>query len=464
MTAASRPRGTAAFDRTLPPPVGAPPVLTLPSALDRTLENGLRVILVERHALPLVSLQLTFPGGGWAHPPEHAGLAALTADMVDEGTPTRSALDISDALDLLGASFGTTAGYDASTLRLSVLRPRLEAAMELLADMVRSPVVPEQDLDRVRRQRLGRILQRATQPAALADDAFVRAVYGSRHPYGTPLLGREPTLKALDRDRVVAFHGDRYVPEGATLVVVGDVTRADLDTLLEVSFGSWSGSPAAEAGAADVATAAPRVVVAHRPGSAQSEIRIGRAALARSTPDYFAAQVANTILGGSFTSRLNSNLREEKGYTYGAGSYFSMRKRPGPFEASTAVATDVTAEAVGEMLREMRVLGDERVPDPELDRARQYLARRLPQHFESIDDVVSRLAGLALHGMSLDFYDDYVDRVLAVEADDVARVARQEMDPQQMVVVVVGDRAAVEGPLDSLGLGPLEILTSGDER
>lgn len=447
------------LDRARVPSVGSPRSLDFPEVQDYTLDNGLRVVLVERDALPLVSLELVFRGGASAHPASQAGLAALTADMLDEGTTTRTALEIADAVDLLGASLSSTAGYDASQLRLSVLRSRFEEALDILADVVMHPTFPDQDLERLRRERLARVVQRTDIPAALADDAFARVLYGEGHPYGVSLLGSRESLESITRDDVTAFHRARYAPGQATLVVAGDVGRAELDTLLADAFAGWSGRgvdpgplPAAVAGGDRT------IYLVDKPGAAQSEVRIGRVAVSRDTEAYYPLNVLNTVLGGSFTSRLNGKLREEKGYTYGAGSYFDMRRGPGPFEASAAVATTVTDSALVDFVTEIERMAEEPVPPEELSRARNYLALRLPQRFESLDDVVRRLSELALYDIPLTFYEGYVDGVQAVGAPTVQRAADEMLRTGRMSVVVVGDRSVIEGPLEALGLGPVVVL------
>lgn len=448
--------------RLTPPPVAPPPPLHLPEVQAWSLDNGLRVLLVERRDLPVVSAQLLLPGGASAHDPARAGLAALTADMLDEGTESRSALEIAGEVELLGARLGSSAGYDASGVRLTLLRPTLARGLDLVADVIRNPTFPAEELERVRAERRARVLQRADDPASVADDVFVRTVYGTAHPYGATLLGTDASLAELGREEVHAFHAHRYRPGGSTLLVVGDVGRSELEDLLEGSLARWAGTadpvPAVPPAAPDARPGASRIVLVDRPGAPQSEIRVGRAALTRRDPRYHRAAVANTILGGSFTSRLNTLLREEKGYTYGAWSWFDLRRGAGPFAAQTAVDTPVTADAVGDILAEMDRLAVSPVPEEELGRARSWLALRLPQRFESTTDVVGRLSELVLHHVPLTFYEDYVDAVLAVDADAVLSFASHELRSQDMVVVVTGDRTAVQAPLEALGLGPVEIV------
>jgi len=456
-------RGQQVMDRERAPDVGQPESMTMPETEDYTLDNGLRVVLVRRDALPLVSLAFQFRGGASAHPAERAGLAGLAADMIDEGTARRSALQIAEAIDHIGARLSSMAGYDVSTVRLTTLRSHLPEALDVVADIIMNPTFPEAELERVRAERVARVIQRSDQPAALADDAFARVLYGEGHPYGAPLLGTTESLSSLTVDELRAYHLARYAPGQATLVAVGDVEREGLDSLLAEAFSGWSGSgedppTLPEARSAEKGLA---IFIVDKPRAVQSEIRIGRVARAWSSEGYHELQVTNTILGGSFTSRLNTTLREEKGYTYGAYSAFDQRRGRGPFEAGAAVATPVTDSAVVDFVQEIDGVAAGSVPEDELSRARNYLARRLPQRFESVDDVVGRLGELVAYGAPLDFYATYVDSVLAVGADRVQATARAELDTGSMVIVIAGDRSVIEAPLRALELGPVRVLGEG---
>lgn len=446
----TRPPGP--LDRTRVPEVGAPPTLRPPEATRFTLANGLPVVLAEQHELPVVSVQLLVPGGSASLAGHQAGLAALVADMLDEGTAERSALDVAVAVESLGATLLSSAGADASQVELVVLRHRLEAALDVLADVVTAPTFPDHELERVRDERVNRVIQELDDPRALANHAFVLTLYGPDHPWGQPLLGTRPALNAVTRDDVAAYHRRHYHAGNATLLVAGDVEPETLRDLLEPRFGGWRGGEPVRVEPGPWADDAPRIVLVDRPGAAQSEIRVGKVAVERSTADYFALTVLNTVLGGSFTSRLNTTLREERGYTYGAGSGFAMRRTPGPFVAQAAVHTPVTDSAVEVFLEEIRRIRDEAVPAAELERAARYVALRLPQRFETVGDLAARLSESVLYDLPPDYWSTYVDRILAVSADDVQRAARRHLDPDRMVVVVAGDRAAVGAPLRRLGL------------
>lgn len=492
-----------ALDRTRPPEIGPVPTLRLPERVEFQLENGLDVILVRKARLPIVDIQLQFEGGaslstGGADAPGApasgpAGLAAFVADMLDEGAGSHSALELAEAIDQLGASLTSTASRDAAHVRITVLTPRLEPALELMADIVRDPAFADAEVERVRNERRTRALQQRDQPGTQAGHALDEALFGATHPYGQPLSGTPESLTEIRHEALVAHFRAQYRPSRATVVAVGDLSEEELRPLLEKHFGAWTDEAAARAGATapaaapppsatgaagtpatpgaaastPSASAAPANPLAHRPrtiyildrpGSAQSEIRVGRIAVDRGTEAYFPLTVLNTVLGGSFTSRLNLVLREEKGYTYGAGSGFAMRRQPGPFIAWSAVHTPVTDSAVVDFIREIDRLSIETVPDEELERAKNYVALRLPEQFETTGDVADRIAEIALYDLPADFYDGYAEGVMGVTARDVQRVAREYLDAQSMAIVVVGDRAEIEAPLRRLGLGDVIVL------
>lgn len=454
------------FDRSVPPEIGRPPSLELPAPQELELANGLRVLLVERSALPIVNVEILIGGGASAHAPIRAGLAALTADMLDEGSGSLSALDIAAGFERLGARVSTTAGYDGSTVRLNVLEGRLAEALDVMADVVLRPSFPIDDFARVKRERLTRIRQGADSPARLADNALADVLYGDGDPYGRPLLGTLESLDGLDRDDVVDFYESTYHAGNATLIVVGDIGVEAVDSLLSARFGTWESgsSPEIHSGEGRPDPSRTPVYIVDKPGAAQSEIRVGRVSAPRSTDDYFSLTVLNTVLGGAFTSRLNRRLREEKGYTYGARSDFTMRLRPSPFIARSAVHTPVTDSAVAEFVSEITRLGVEAVPDDELERARNYVALRLPERFETGQDVASRLGEIVRYGLPTDFYDGFVEGIQDVSVDDVIGAARDYLALDGMVIVVAGDRDVVEEPLRDLGIGDVTVLSPVSPR
>jgi predicted Zn-dependent peptidase len=418
-------------------------------------------VFVQRRGVPVVNLQLLARGGSAALAKHQAGLAAMTASLLDEGTATRSALEIAAAFEHLGATLYAASGLDASEVEMNVVSPRLPDALALLSEVLLGATFPESELERVRNDRLARVVQELDDPRALATHAFARVIFGEDHPWGYPLLGTPRSLERISRDDVVAYYEEHVQPGSATLLVAGDVEPDRLRSLLERELGGWSARPRPDERAPEpTPDDAPGVYVVDRPGAAQSELRVGKLAVARSTEDYFALAVMNTILGGAFTSRLNANLREEKGYTYGAGSGFSMRRTPGPFVAQAAVHTPVTQGALSEMLLEIRRIGEEPVGAGELERAKRFIALRLPQRFEAVQDVTARLSEIALYELPQDYFASYVERVMSVTSEEVQAAARKHLDPEHMIAVVAGDRETIEEPLRRLEIGPLEVLPS----
>jgi zinc protease len=466
-TAAPAPAGpspaAAGFPAT-PPTPGPAPAMEAPDPVRRTLANGLEVLYVRRPELPVVAATLVIRGAGEAEDPaELPGLATFTADMLDEGAAGRTSLEVADAIDMLGASLSTGAGWDAGQLSLYVLRANLAPALGIVADVLIRPDFPEHEVQRLRDERLTALARARDEPARIAASAFQALVFGEDHPYG-----RSATMDAtqrLDRDRVARFHAARYRPENATLVLVGDVDPARDHPVVEGAFGSWRGAgPAAALSAAPAAPeiAATRVFLIDRPGAAQSEIRIGHPGVPRSHPDFYAIQVMNTLLGGSFTSRLNNNLRETHGFTYGAGSGYAMRMGAGPFTAQSAVRTTATDSALVEFFRELERIRTEPIPADELDRARRFVALGFPLQLETNRAVAGRFGEMATYGLDAGFLSTFVQRILAVTADDVQRVAREHVRPDRSVVVVVGDRSLVEEPVRALGLAPVEVRDASE--
>lgn len=449
-------------DRTKPPQVGPPPVLKLPAIQTHRLSNGLAVWIVELHKVPVAQVTLVVSAAGAsADPAGRFGLASLTAAMLDEGAGTRSALEIADAVDFLGASLVTSCTYDFASVALGVPVARLGEALEVVADVALRPTFPAGEIERLRKDRLTAFLQERDDPRAIASFVFPRVLYGTAHRYGTATAGTAEAVRSMTVEDLKAFYAALYRPDRAVLIVVGDVTPEGVLPLLERSFGSWRAavSPAPPPPLPPVAAPTARqVYLVDKPGAPQSQIRIGTVGVARSTPDYFALQVLNTILGGSFTSRLNQNLREQHGYTYGASSSFAMRLAPGPFVAGAGVQGDKTAESLVEFFRELDGIVKP-IPPDEAARARNYVALGFPAGFETTGDIASKLAELFVYGLPSDYFSTYVQRIEAVTPADLAAAARKYIQPEKLVVVVVGDRKTIEAPIRALKLGPIRVMT-----
>ena len=449
-------------DLTKPPTLSPPPRLALPPITVRELPNGLRLMVVEHHELPVADFALIVRSGYEADPRERAGLASLTAALLDEGTPTRSALQIADQQAFLGVRLNTSASWDASTVSLHTSTAQLDSALALFADVVLNPAFPEAEVERLRTERLTLLTQLKDRPTAIADQAYAAIVFGGDHPYGRPTLGTETSVKATTRGDVRGYYEEHYRPNNATLIVVGDVRSADIQQRLGTLLGRWQRRNVplvvfTKAPARD-ATNARRTAIylIDKPGAAQSSVRIGAIGVARSTPDYFPLLVMNTVLGVPFTSRLMQNLRETHGYTYGARSRFDMRREAGPFTANAEIVTAKTDSALIEFMKELRAIRDT-VPQAELQKAKRYLQLMLPSLFETTGDIAYQLTPLAIHGLSLDFYNSYVQQIEQVTQADVQRVARKYINPEQLSIIVGGDRKQIEDAIRKLGMGEVEI-------
>ena len=458
LAACYRATAAPAPDRSRPPAPGPPAPLKLPAIQKLRLSNGISVLLIELHKVPLVEVNVILRAGAASDPANKPGLASLTAEMLDRGAAGRSALEISDAVDHLGADLSAGAGWDQTTVALNVPAERLEEALPILADVILRPSFSEEELERVRKELLTELLQWRDEPSAIARVAFARALYG-QHPYGRVTEGSEQSVRAITRADLARFHDSFYQPANATIVAAGDITAASLQVVLEKAFGSWSGTGARPTAVAAAPQVRGRAVwLVDLPGAAQSEIRIGRVGPPRSTPDYFPLVVANTMLGGSFTSRLNQNLRETHGYTYGAGSAFDFRLSTGPFFASAAVETSRTAPALAEFFKELEGIRKP-VSEEELSRARNYVALRYPAGFETTEDLAGKLEQKVVYDLPDDYFTTYMDRVAKVTPSEVERVTARFIDPLSVVAVVVGDRKKIEPGIRALGLGTLRVFS-----
>jgi len=455
LSAQSRP------DRSKPPVLGPTPQLKLPAIQKRALSNGVPVWLIEAHEVPLVQVSLLVKAGSGDDPSDKFGLASLTAAMLDEGAGSRSALELADEIDFLGADLGTSSSFDSSAVRLGVPVARLGAALPLMADVALRPTFPEPELERVRQERITDLLQARDDPASVAPMSFARLLFGPAHRYGTGAVGTAKTITALTTSDLKAFHAAAYLPPNATLIVVGDVTADAVMPQLETQFGSWRAGSTPFRRATLPAAQQPtqrQIVIVDMPGAEQSQVRIGWVGVPRSTSDYFSLQVLNTILGGSFTSRLNQNLREQHGYSYGASSRFDMRLSAGPFFAGAGVQTDKTADALKEFFNELTAIGKP-VGADELTKAKNYLALGFPSNFETMGDFSAQLEQLLVYGLPETYYVDYVKNIQAVTADAVLKAAATYIQPQRFLVVVAGDRKAIEPGIRALNLGALRTMT-----
>ncbi|MBA2571192.1 MAG: insulinase family protein, partial [Chloroflexi bacterium] len=441
------------------PRPGPPREYRFPAFERVRIANGLTVITAHLPGRPLLNAQLVFPGGAAIEPRDRAGVTVLTARGMTEGTARRDAIELIEATERLGADLEAEAGWESLVAGISVPRSRFAAALALLAEVVLEPGFPESEVDRLRDERVNDLMQARADPRRRIERVFPEIIYDAATPYSRPLAGTEMTVPELGRAEVIATHARLADPSGATFVLAGDLTGLDVPRLVEAAFDAWQ--PAASSDQSyptNANLAGPRVVVVDRPGSPQSEVRIGHVGIPRSTPDFHAVSVLNTILGGQFSSRLNQLLREDRGYTYGVHSSFDMRRGPGPFVIRMAVETDVTAAAVGDALGELDRIREAPVQPHELERARDYLVGVFPLRFEAAPQVATAIAGLVVHDLPDDELDRYRPAIAAVGADEVLAAARAHIRPDEASIVIVGDAARFADALGGLGRGDVTVL------
>lgn len=448
-------------DRSKKPPPGSMATLVLPKIQRAALKNGLKVILVEYHQLPMVQFTLALSTGTTADPLGKAGAANLTMRMIDEGTEKRTALQISDELDFIGATLSASTNYDGSFVNLQTLKEHLSAALDIYSDVLLYSTFPQKEFDRIKKEALTSLIQQKDQPVTIANKVFAAKLYGEDHPYGRASDGSESSVNSITADDLKSFYNAYFRPINATLIVVGDVTLSQLVPMLERVLGQWEAK--ALAGPQIPPTRGETkaaIYLVDKPQAAQSQIRVGEVGLPRSTPDYFAVLVMNTVLGGGFNSRLNWNLREQKGYTYGTGSAFQFRKGAGPFTTFGGFRTNVTDSSVIEKLKEIKRLREEIVSESDLEFAKDFLTRSVPRTFETPGQIASQIANLVLYGLPDNYFDTYIQNIENVTARDVKRVAEKYLHPENMLITIVGDIANIRPGLEKIGHGAVVVCDS----
>lgn len=450
--------------RRLPVPVDDRP-FHFPRIVKRLLPNGLELRAVTHRSVPVAAIVLLVPGGSSVDPPGAHGLVSITAGLLDEGSRGQSALDIADRVARIGGDLDLDVGMDAVIVGLTTIDRFLEPGLALVHEIVTEPNLANDDFNRIRNLRLERLRQMKDHAGAMADRAFARVLYGA-HPYGHLSLGSEAALNALTIENTRTLHAAMFTPAGATLIVVGDRPEEELLDAAAAVFEAWRPAASPIAIDRDAALAPPpampevRLAVVSRPAAAQSELRIGHACAPRSTPDYPVLLILNSILGGDFVSRLNLNLREQKGFTYGVRTGFSLRRGIGPFVMQTSVGTDVTGAALEEAWREIRDIATTRpATDQEVAQAFASLSKGYPRGFETAGQVARSVAQLALHGLPDSYFEQFVPKLSQVTAADVTRAAQTHLEPEKMTTVIVGDLDKIAGSLPALGLGPPRVLT-----
>ena len=443
----------------LPKP-GADPKIALPPIEKLKLSNGLSVWLVKQKELPIVSMNLVLKTGAASDPVDKTGIATMTAAMINQGTKAHSQKDILGERQLLGMSLRAEADWDSTAVSMQTLNSVLDESLELYADVITNPVFPAEKLEDVRRNSLNVIERNKTKPTATANMIFNKLIYDEQ-PYGRGLGGSEQNIKAITRNDILKFYEGNFRPNNAVLIVVGDFNQKQLLPKLEKAFGNWKSGKITENSVTKAETLGKAgIYLIDKPGAPQSSIYIGQVGASRNTPDYYALQVMNSILGETSSGRLFKNLREDKGYTYGAYSQFAYRRAPGPFSASAEVQTQSTKEAIDELLKELNgIRGAIPVTSKELEFGKQSLIRNYPSNFETDGQISNQLSDLVVYNLPDYYFNDYIQKINAITLEDVNRVANKYLDPLTMVIVVVGDRKSVEMKLKELSF-PIEIVNA----
>lgn len=429
----------------------------------RRLSGGVELITAPVSKLPIVSVVALVDAGATHDPAGSEGLGVLTAKLLLEGTTTRDGATLADAFEQLGASVDVDASWDGVEVRLTVLAARLRQALALLSETLQYPGFRERDVARLKAERAAELLQIQADPRSLADESFSRLLYAAASRYAQPAGGTARSVAAITGAEIAAFYRAHYVPERLTAIVAGGVTHEEAEELVAGAFAGWQGMPAKMRAPDDqVAERGRRIHIVTKEEAPQSELRIGHRGVARDHPDYFSLVVMNAILGGLFSSRINLNLREEHGYTYGARSGFEWRRGAGPFVISTAVESAVTADATREVVAELTAIREKPVTDEELSLAKSFLEGVFPIRYETTAAIAGALAALVTYELPEAYFDSYRPSIRSVSADDVLRVARAHLDPEQLLIVAVGDPEVIRAPMARLELAPVTIDAPAD--
>jgi zinc protease len=448
------------LDRSTQPVAGPAPVTRIPTWTRAKLANSAELVVSVKKDLPLVSFTLAFVGGATTfEPADKTGVASFTAQMLSEGTTTKSADDFSNAQQLLGVGITAGVANESATIGFTSLKDRFDGALALVADMLVHPTFPADALERIRGRTLVSLTQARDNPNAVAGNVFAKVNYGDAHPYGR--VTTEASVKAITRDDVVAFHRALFRPGRAVITVVGDVNPAAVKASVEKALAAWpAGGERPRFDYPAPPAQRPRTIyLVDKPNAAQSVFQLGHPGPTRYTPDYYALQVMNTLLGGLFQSRLNHNIREEKGYSYGVGSGFAYGRGPGAFNAGGGIVTAKTDSALIEFMREIQgVQGAIPFTDDEIRQGKDALVQSLPRTFSSVNGVRGAISGIYVQDLPERYYHEYAAEVNAVTRDDLVRIAKQYIQTDGLAIIIVGDRATIEAPLRKMGIAPIVLL------
>jgi zinc protease len=445
----------------LRPKPGPPRSYHFPDFHDQILPSGIRLVTAPVAKLPVVTVLVVVDAGSTNDPGGKEGVAALTAGTLLEGSKRYDGAELAEKFEQLGTSVESGADWDSAFIKITVLSEQLEEATKLLGEAISGPVFPEREVERAKAERLAEILQLETEPRGLADEKFSEFLYTQESRYSKPDEGSTESVSALSRKDVEEFYGSRYRAGSTTVIMTGDVSTDEARALITRAFERWSlGSAPNRPLITAARTTRKSIHIVDKPEASQSELRTGHVGLPRKHPDFFPTLVMNAVLGGLFGSRINLNLREAHGYTYGASSFYDWRRGPGPFVVSTAVQSEVTAPALREILLEIDRIRGERISDEELSLARDYLDGVFPIRYETTAAIASALATLVIYDLPADYYESYRKNIRGVSADAVFQAARSHLHPDELQTIVVGDARVIRDSVSDLGVGDLHVHSS----
>jgi zinc protease len=452
--------GKSSFDRKATPKAGVDPVPKLPTWTKTTLSNGAQLIVIERHTLPLVSFQMNFIGGSnQIEPPEKPGLGSVTGSMMTEGTTLRSGDEISNALQLLGTTVSFWVTGEGGAVQFRALKDKFAPVLAVMAEELLQPAFPAAALERLKQRNIINLRLDLDRTYGIANVVYPKLLYTTAHPYGR--THNEEAMASITRDDVLSFYKAFYQPSRAIITVAGDITPAVAKAQIEKALSGWKGSaaPATFDYPAPPTPKATTVYLVDKPNAEQSTFMIGLVGPSRSTKDYFALRVMNNLFGEQFQSRLNGNIREAKGWSYGVRSFFAYGRGPGQFNAGGEIQTDKTDSALVEFVREIKgIRGERPVTEDELATAKAALIQSLPRALASLNGITGMVSEIYLNGLPEDYWTQFQQGIKAVTVADVQRVARQYIDADHLTILIVGDRSKIEGPVRATNVAPVVVL------
>lgn len=442
------------LDRTKPPKPGPPKDVEFPDYFDTTLPEGVNVLVIENSKIPAVSIRIVFRDAGSFNDGNNYGLASLTSELLTKGTKNREATQIAEEIDFIGGSLNAGSDWDGSYLSLSVLKKHLEKGIEVMCDVLRNPVFADDEISRVKEQRLSSILQGKDDAGNLSDKMFNKVVFGE-YPYSNPAEGTEESVKNITKNDLLNFYTGHYGLDNMIIAFVGDITTEDALEIVKEYILPWAKKR--ELQSDNVTLSLPQfnpdknVYVVNKPGAVQSNLRVGHMGIERNNPDYIAVTIMNTILGGYFGSRINYNLREKHGFTYGARSGFNPHLFPGDFSVDTDVRNEVTDTSITLIIDELKKIISEEVTDEELETVKNYITGVFPLQLETANAVASRVINLKLYNLPKDYYSRYISSINALSKQDILDAAKKYIHPDKLHIVVSGDAAAIKDKLMKFG-------------